>query len=327
MDRSDETELEKRPLGTADVVGSSTTCATSTIKRKRKSKSKKWVKRISSENSTTSPAPLIHDGVNGLDNDSNRLEESAHDQEDEPASKRVKQLQVSSIDGLRRLSNNDLGRINEGPEQAETRLEKMRGAVRTLLECVGEDPDREGLLATPSRYAEALLFLTQGYQANIESIINNALFREGHDEMIIVKNIEIYSLCEHHLVPFTGNVCFTISFTSCLYLKLIPRPQMHIGYVPSDTVIGLSKLPRIAEIFSRRLQIQERLTKQVAHAIMDILKPQGVAVVMESCHLCMVMRGVEKTSTTTITSCVLGCFEKDSKTRAEFFSLVGVNRV
>ncbi|EQL00580.1 GTP cyclohydrolase I [Ophiocordyceps sinensis CO18] len=182
----------------------------------------------------------------------------------------------------------------------------MRAAVRTLLECVGEDPDREGLLATPSRYAKALLFLTKGYQVNVKSLVNNALFYEGHNEMVIVKDIDIHSLCEHHLVPFTG--------------------KMHIGYVPSDTVIGLSKLPRIADMFSRRLQIQERLTKDVAHAIMEILNPQGVAVVMESCHLCMVMRGVEKTGTTTITSCVLGCFENKSKTRSEFLSLVGVDR-
>ncbi|KAH6893051.1 GTP cyclohydrolase I [Thelonectria olida] len=182
----------------------------------------------------------------------------------------------------------------------------MSGAVRTLLECVGEDPDREGLLATPSRYAKALLFLTKGYQVNVEDIINDALFSEGHNEMVIVKDIEINSLCEHHLVPFTG--------------------KMHIGYIPSDTVIGLSKLPRIAEMYARRLQIQERLTKEVAHAIMEIVKPQGVAVVMESSHLCMVMRGVEKTGTTTITSCVLGCFERKSKTRNEFLSLVGVNR-
>ncbi|KAF4510102.1 hypothetical protein G6O67_002019 [Ophiocordyceps sinensis] len=213
---------------------------------------------------------------------------------------------VVDFDGLSRPGSGTRSRLDEGPEQAEQRLDKMRAAVRTLLECVGEDPDREGLLATPSRYAKALLFLTKGYQVNVKSLVNNALFYEGHNEMVIVKDIDIHSLCEHHLVPFTG--------------------KMHIGYVPSDTVIGLSKLPRIADMFSRRLQIQERLTKDVAHAIMEILNPQGVAVVMESCHLCMVMRGVEKTGTTTITSCVLGCFENKSKTRSEFLSLVGVDR-
>ncbi|KAM0364010.1 hypothetical protein ACHAO7_010149 [Fusarium culmorum] len=160
----------------------------------------------------------------------------------------------------------------------------MQGAVRTLLECIGEDPGRDGLLDTPSRCAKALMFLTKGYHANVEDIVNNALFHEDHNEM------------------------------------------MHIGYIPSNTVIGLSKLPRVAEIFSRRLQIQERLTKQVAHAIMDILKPQGVAVVMESSHLCMVMRGVEKTSATTLTSCMLGCFEQKSKTRNEFMHHVGMNQ-
>ncbi|KYG13747.1 GTP cyclohydrolase I [Fusarium verticillioides 7600] len=174
----------------------------------------------------------------------------------------------------------------DSPEQAALLLEKMQGAVRTLLECIGEDPERDGLLNTPSRYAKALLFLTKGYHASVENVVNNALFHEGDNEMVI----------------------------------------MHIGYIPSDTVIGLSKLPRVAEIFSRRLQIQERLTKQVAHAIMDTLKPQGVAVIMESSHLCMVMRGVEKTSATTLTSCMLGCFKHKSKTRNEFMHYVGVNR-
>ncbi|KAJ0127358.1 Uncharacterized protein HZ326_29538 [Fusarium oxysporum f. sp. albedinis] len=202
----------------------------------------------------------------------------------------------------------------ENQEQAALRLEKMQGAVRTLLECIGEDPGRDGLLDTPSRYAKALLFLTKGYHINVEDIVNNALFNEGHNEMVIVKDIDIFSLCEHHLVPFTGKE--SSSFPRC----------MHIGYIPSNTVIGLSKLPRVAEVFSRRLQIQERLTKQVAHAIMDILRPQGVAVVMESSHLCMVMRGVEKTSATTLTSCMLGCFEQKIKTRNEFMHYVGVNR-
>ncbi|KAH6658459.1 hypothetical protein BKA67DRAFT_512346, partial [Truncatella angustata] len=197
-------------------------------------------------------------------------------------------------------------RLEESSEQAAQRLEKMRQAVRTMLECIGEDPDREGVLDTPSRYAKAMLFFTKGYQQNVKDIVNDAIFHEGHNEMVIVKDIEIFSLCEHHLVPFTG--------------------KMHIGYIPRDNVIGISKLPRIAELFARRLQVQERLTREVANAIMEILKPQGVAVVMESSHLCMVMRGVEKTTATTITSCVLGCFEKKEKTRSEFFSLIGLNR-
>ncbi|EJT70117.1 GTP cyclohydrolase 1 [Gaeumannomyces tritici R3-111a-1] len=213
---------------------------------------------------------------------------------------------VIDFDGLSRPSVGTRARLDETPKQAAERLEKMRGAVRTLLECVGEDPDREGLLATPERYAKALLFFTKGYQQNVKDIINNAIFHEGHNEMVIIKDIEIFSMCEHHLVPFTG--------------------KMHIGYIPSNSVIGLSKLPRIAEMFSRRLQIQERLTKEVANAVMEILKPQGVAVVMESSHLCMVMRGVEKSTATTITSCVLGCFEGRERTRNEFLNLIGVNR-
>jgi len=210
------------------------------------------------------------------------------------------------FDGLSRPSVGTRERLEEDEASRQSRLERMKGAVRTLLECVGEDPDREGILATPHRYANALLFFTKGYQENVRDIVNGAIFQENHSEMVIVKDIEVFSMCEHHLVPFTG--------------------KMHIGYIPNNAVIGISKLPRIAEMFARRLQIQERLTKEVAHAIMEILKPQGVAVVMESSHLCMVMRGVEKTSTTTITSCVLGCFERKEKTRNEFLSLIGVNR-
>ncbi|RDW95072.1 putative GTP cyclohydrolase I [Coleophoma crateriformis] len=213
---------------------------------------------------------------------------------------------VIDFDGLSHPSRGTRERLEETPEQAAARLQKLSGAVRTILECIGEDPDREGLLATPERYAKALLYLTKGYQENVRDIVNNAVFHEGHNELVIVKDIEVFSLCEHHMVPFTG--------------------KMHIGYIPDKDVIGISKLPRIADMFSRRLQIQERLTKDVAHAIMEVLKPQGVAVVMESSHLCMVMRGVEKTSATTITSCVLGCIEKREKTRNEFFSLVGLNR-
>ncbi|KAL2159050.1 hypothetical protein VTH06DRAFT_2809 [Thermothelomyces fergusii] len=213
---------------------------------------------------------------------------------------------VIDFDGLSRPSTGTRKRLEEDDEQKQARLERMKGAVRTLLECVGEDPDREGLLATPERYAKAMLYFTKGYQENVRDIVNGAIFQEGHNEMVIVKDIEVFSMCEHHLVPFTG--------------------KMHIGYIPSNAVIGISKLPRIAEMFARRLQVQERLTKEVANAVMEVLKPQGVAVVMESSHLCMVMRGVHKTTSTTITSCVLGCFERKEKTRNEFLSLIGVNR-
>ncbi|KAL2146316.1 hypothetical protein VTI28DRAFT_4341 [Corynascus sepedonium] len=178
--------------------------------------------------------------------------------------------------------------------------------MRTILECVGEDPTRSGLLDTPERYAKAMLFFTKGYTQDLRDIVNNAIFHEDHNEMVVVKNVEIFSMCEHHMIPFMG--------------------KMHIGYIPYHSVIGLSKLPRIAEMFSRRLQIQERLTKEVANAIMEVLNPQGVAVVMESSHLCMVTRGVEKTTAATITSCVLGCFKAKEKTRNEFLSLVGLNR-
>ncbi|KAJ4188639.1 GTP cyclohydrolase 1 [Fusarium solani] len=236
---------------------------------------------------------LAHERLKSLENSPDK---AARDPRDRPPTKEVVVPEDSTeteslslaidLDGLSRPTVGTRERLEESEEQAAVRLEKMRGAVRTLLECVGENANREGLLNTPSRYAEALLSLTKGYQINVKDAVNNALFYEGHNEMVI----------------------------------------MHIGYIPSSTLIGLSKLPRISEIFSRRLQIQERLTKNVADAIMELLKPQGVAVVMECSHLCMVMRGVEKTSAMTLTSCVLGCFERQSKTRNEFLRLVGVNR-
>ncbi|KAI5841499.1 hypothetical protein DFP73DRAFT_126693 [Morchella snyderi] len=206
-------------------------------------------------------------------------------------------------DGLSWPSVGAKKRLEATPEEKAERLEKLSGAIRTLLECIGEDPTREGLLETPTRYAKAMLHFTKGYEENLHTIINNAVFTEDHDELVIVKDIEIFSMCEHHLVPFTG--------------------RMHIGYIPSRKVLGLSKFARIAEMFARRLQLQERLTKQVAMAVEEILKPQGVAVVMESSHLCMVMRGVEKTSATTVTSCMTGIFRRSTRTREEFMHLVG----
>jgi GTP cyclohydrolase I len=197
-------------------------------------------------------------------------------------------------------------RLDESRQQAAARLNKIQNAVKTILECIGEDPTRPGLLATPERYAKALLFLTKGYGENIRDIVNNAIFHEQHNEMVVVKDIEVFSMCEHHMLPFTG--------------------RMHIGYIPRQSVIGLSKVARIAEMFGRRLQIQERLTKEVADALMEVLHPRGVAVVMESSHLCMSMRGVGKSTATTVTSCVAGCFEADEKTRGEFLSLVGLYR-
>jgi GTP cyclohydrolase I len=199
------------------------------------------------------------------------------------------------------------------------RLAKLSDAVRTILECVDENPNREGLLDTPERYAKALLFFTKGYGENLQQIVNSAIFHEDHSELVIVKDIEIFSLCEHHLVPFTGKVCNNFHHDSTCILIL---QQMHIGYIPNGQVMGLSKLARIAEMFSRRLQVQERLTKQVANALNETIKPQGVAVVVECSHLCMVMRGVQKTSTTTVTSCMLGCMQSTAKDREEFLNLI-----
>jgi GTP cyclohydrolase IA len=206
------------------------------------------------------------------------------------------------FDGLSWPSVGTRERLDQTPEQAQARLDKLAGAVRTIFECIGEDPEREGLRETPERYAKALMYFTKGYEENVRDLVNGAVFHEDHDELVIVKDIEVFSLCEHHMVPFIG--------------------KMHIGYIPNRRVLGLSKLARLAEMFSRRLQVQERLTKQVALAIAEVLKPQGVAVVMESSHLCMVMRGVQKTRSSTTTSCMLGAMRSSAKTREEFLSLL-----
>ena len=208
-------------------------------------------------------------------------------------------------DGLSWPSMGARERLESSPEEAGKREKRIAEAVKTILSELGEDPNREGLLETPERYARAMLFFTKGYEENIKDVIKRAVFEEDHDEMVIVKDIEIYSLCEHHLVPFFG--------------------KCHIAYIPNKKVLGLSKLARLAEMFSRRLQVQERLTKQIAIALSEILQPRGVAVVIEATHMCMVSRGVQKSGAITSTSCMLGCFRSQQKTRDEFLTLLGRN--
>jgi GTP cyclohydrolase I len=209
---------------------------------------------------------------------------------------------VMDPNGLGWPAKATLDRLNHTPAQAEANQARLAAAIHTVLECIGEDPTRSGLVKTPERYAKALLWMTKGYEVRLSDVIANAIFDEEHDEMVIVRDIEIFSLCEHHMVPFTGRI--------------------HIGYIPNRLVIGLSKLARIAETFARRLQVQERLTKQVALALDEALRPQGVAVVVECEHLCMAMRGVQKPGATTVTSCMLGVFRDRQKTREEFLSLI-----
>ena len=167
---------------------------------------------------------------------------------------------------------------------------------------LGEDPDREGLRDTPKRVEKAYKFLTSGYSADIDRVLNNALFTVDYNEMVIVKDIDFYSLCEHHLLPFFG--------------------KCHVAYIPTTKVIGLSKIPRLVDVFSRRLQVQERLTNQIANIVLDTIKPMGVAVVMEATHLCMSMRGVEKQNSFAVTSAMLGTFHSDPRTRSEFLELI-----
>ena len=178
----------------------------------------------------------------------------------------------------------------------------MQEIIRQLLTAIGEDPAREGLLNTPKRVAKALGFLTSGYGADVDEVVNNALFTVDYTEMVIVRDIDFYSLCEHHLLPFFG--------------------RCHVAYIPRNKVLGLSKIPRLVEIFSRRLQVQERLTNQIAETIREKVDPLGVGVVMEATHLCMSMRGVQKQNTTAVTSAMLGSFREDARTRGEFLTLL-----
>ena len=178
----------------------------------------------------------------------------------------------------------------------------VQGLIRQLLISFGEDPGREGLLRTPERVERSFEFLTRGYHASLEDILNDAVFEEECDEMVVVKDIELYSMCEHHMLPFIG--------------------KAHVAYVPDGRIVGLSKIPRIVEMFSRRLQVQERLTMQVANALEEAIRPKGVGVVVEASHLCMMMRGVEKQNSKAVTSCMLGRFRSDQRTRAEFLNFI-----
>jgi GTP cyclohydrolase I len=184
----------------------------------------------------------------------------------------------------------------------ETKLDALAQSYRNLLEAIGEDPERQGLQRTPIRAARALEFLTQGYRQNLDEIVNEAIFDSDASEIILVKDIELYSLCEHHMLPFIG--------------------RAHVAYIPNGKVIGLSKVARIVDVFARRLQIQENLTTQIAESLMDALHPSGVAVVVEAKHLCMMVRGVEKQNLIMKTSCLLGSFKDDARTRSEFLSLL-----
>ncbi|HJP18387.1 MAG TPA: GTP cyclohydrolase I FolE [Nitrospinota bacterium] len=178
----------------------------------------------------------------------------------------------------------------------------MEDLIRELLTRLGEDPDREGLSKTPHRTSKSLKFLTKGYKQDVDKILNDALYDVEYNEMVLVKNIDVYSLCEHHLLPFFG--------------------KCHVGYIPNKKIVGLSKIPRIVDILARRLQVQERLTQQIAKTLDEALKPQGVGVVLEAKHLCMMMRGIEEQNTTVVTSSMLGVFLKDQRTRMEFMNLI-----
>lgn len=191
--------------------------------------------------------------------------------------------------------------ITPTPEQL-----KIQENIRSTLKLLGENTDREGLKETPRRWGKAMEYLTSGYTKDIDQIVGKAMFKEGGNEMVIVRDIELFSLCEHHLLPFYG--------------------KAHVAYIPNGKVIGLSKIPRIIDAYARRLQVQERMTTQISAKLMEVLEPLGVGVIIEAFHLCMMMRGVEKQSSYTITSSMIGCFRDDEKTRKEFLSLLALGK-
>ena len=181
-------------------------------------------------------------------------------------------------------------------------MDALENSVRTILEAIGEDPNREGLLRTPKRVAKAYKFLTDGYERDLDVVLNNAVFEEECNEMVVVKDIDFYSMCEHHMLPFFG--------------------KCHVAYIPNGKIVGLSKIPRIVDMYARRLQVQERMTQQIAQALGDALQPDGVAVVCEARHMCMMMRGVQKQNSFAITSAMVGEFSNNLKTREEFIHLL-----
>jgi GTP cyclohydrolase I len=192
------------------------------------------------------------------------------------------------------MSNTQANKEKEADEEFEA-------LVRRELELLGEDPEREGLKRTPARVARALKWMTQGYGSSAKDVVGNGIFREAHDNMIMVRDIELYSMCEHHMLPFFG--------------------KAHVAYIPNGKIVGLSKIPRIVDVYAQRLQVQERLTEQIAEGLCSVLDPAGVGVVIEAYHLCMMMRGVQKQNSKTITSALRGAFREDPKTRDEFLSL------
>jgi len=203
--------------------------------------------------------------------------------------------EVSAAAGIDALPDDELPVLREADGG-------LAAHIRAMLAALGEDPEREGLLKTPDRVERSLRFLTRGYQEDVNALLNSALFKVCYDEMVVVKDIEVYSLCEHHLLPFFG--------------------KAHVAYIPKDRVVGLSKIPRLVDAFARRLQVQERLTVDIARALEDAIHPAGVGVVIEAMHLCMIMRGVEKQNSVAMTSCMLGAFRDQHQTREEFLSLI-----
>ena len=214
--------------------------------------------------------------------------------------------ETRALDALQVLPPREVAHENgNGSKVVRPTQERIEDLYREILAFVGENPNREGLLRTPHRVAEALKFLTSGYQQDVQTLLNGAIFHEEYDDMVVVKDIEFYSQCEHHMLPFFG--------------------KAHVAYIPNGKIVGLSKIPRLVDMFSRRLQVQERLTTQIAEALEEALQPKGVAVVLEGAHTCMRMRGVQKQESSMVTSHVMGTFRTDRATRQEFMALVKGN--